>query len=74
MSLVGKNGMEKAAKKKERRRINGQLGRAGINTNIKDPASRNKKNIPTLFVEQTPGGALARKLQEAETELGKKTN
>jgi hypothetical protein len=37
---------------------------------------RNGKNIPTisvLFVEQTPGGALAKNLQKAEVELGMKT-
>ena len=68
--------MEKAAKKKERRRINRQMGRAGVKPNQKNPAGRNMKNIPTisvLFVEQTPGGALAKRIQEAETDIGRKT-
>ena len=76
LSLAGRRKMEKAARKKERRRINRQMGRAGVKPNQKNPASRNIKNIPTisvLFVEQTPGGALAKRLQEAETEIGKKT-
>ena len=60
LSLAGRRKMEKAARKKERRRINRQMGRAGVKPNQKNPASRNIKNIPTisvLFVEQTPGGA-----------------
>ena len=68
--------MEKATRKKERRKINRQLGRAGIEKKDNNPAMRKGKNIPTislLFVEQTPGGALARNLQKAEVDLGLKT-
>ena len=76
LSLGGRKRMEKAVRKRERRKINRQLGRAGIEKKIKNPAMRKGKNIPTisvLFVEQTPGGTLAKNLQNAETELGLKT-
>ena len=62
--------MEKATKKKERRKVNRQLGRAGIIKKKEgNPAMKNGKNIRTisvLFVEQTPEGALAKNLQRAE--------
>ena len=76
LSLGGRKRMEKATRKKERRKINRQLGRAGIEKKDNNPAMRKGKNIPTisvLFVEQTPGGALARNLQKAEVDLGLKT-
>ena len=66
--------MVKAARKRERRRINRQMGRAGVKPNQKNPVGRTMNNIiSVLFVEQTPGGALAKRLQEAETEINKKT-
>ena len=76
LSLGGKKRLEKATKKKERRKVNRQLGRAGVKKTDKNPAMRKGKSIPTisvLFVEQTPGGALARNLQQAEVTLGMKT-
>ena len=66
LSLGGRKRMEKAVRKRERRKINRQLGRAGIEKKIKNPAMRKGKNVPTisvLFVEQTPGGTLARNRQ-----------
>ena len=76
LSLGGRKRLEKASKKKERRKINRQLGRAGVKKMDNNPAMRKGKSIPTisvLFVEQTPGGALARSLQQAEVNLGMKT-
>ena len=82
LSLGGKKRLEKATRKKERRRINRQLGRAGISkdsmrpTGGKKAITKKQEQVPTLsvlFVEQTQGGALAKKLQQAELELGMKT-
>jgi hypothetical protein len=76
LSLRGKKRLEKSAVKKEKRKVNRQLGRAGIKKLDNNPAMRKGKQIPTisvLFVEQTPGGALAKSLQKAEVELGMKT-
>ena len=82
LSLGGRKKLEKATRKKERRRVNRQLGRAGINKDSLKPAGRKKaitkkqEQVPTLsvlFLEQTQGGALAKRLQQAELELGMKT-
>ena len=42
--------MEKAVRKREERKINRQLGRAGVEKIIKNPAMRKGKNIPTISV------------------------
>ena len=66
MTLAGQKGLEKAASKKEKRKVNRQLGRAGY-ININNPATRNsltskpfskktRKQLPiisVLFVEHT---------------------
>ena len=82
MSLGGRKKLEKATGKKERRRVNRQLGRAGISKDSLKPVGRKKpitkkqEQVPTLsvlFVEQKQGGALAKQLYQAELELGQKT-
>ena len=85
LTLGGREKLEKAAKSKERRNLNRQLGRAGMasKNKSKNPAtgkivntkkkSSNIHTVSVLFVEQTKGGELARRLQKAELELGEKT-
>jgi hypothetical protein len=68
--------------KKVRRRVNRQLGRAGVSREEMRPSggkkvvNRKQEQVPTLsvlFVEQTKDGALAKQLQQAELDLGMKT-
>ena len=82
LSLGGRKRLEKATRRKERRRVNRQLGRAGVSREEMRPSGgkkvvfRKQEQVPTLsvlFVEQTKGGALAKQLQQAELDLGMKT-
>ena len=68
---------EKALKRKLRKKMNRKLGRASFPSSRKNKEKetiRKASPISVLFIDNTKGGVLANKLQEADTRLETMTN
>ena len=75
LTLGGKKRMEKSYKRKMKRKVNSGRGKAGIPAKPKRKGDNvnNEQPISVLFVDNTGGGLLAKRLQAEEVKLGKMT-
>ena len=69
--MGGKKRQEKTEKRKVRRSMNKELGRAGIKPAKKTKAEKRLQEPPAsiLFVDNTKGGILAKRLSQEEKRL-----
>ena len=72
MTLGGKKRHEKSYKRKLKRKVNIGRGKSGLPAKRKEKGInvQNKKPISVLFVDNTAGGLLAKRLQKEEGKLG----